>query len=120
MGSRPLVSSNRSATCVADTDQASLAWWQLAQLRPFVPRLWKNGPVRSTFPVELKLFRMPVELGKGKRFGRNVGGSCSAATTVTIPRRRTHSIPTRSFSIGGLHDIWREQSVECYRISLWL
>jgi hypothetical protein len=28
----------------------SLGWWQLEQLRPFVPKLWKNGPVWSMPP----------------------------------------------------------------------
>src|SRR5678815_70392 len=80
-------------------DQASLAWWQVAQLRPFEPRLWKNGPVRSTFPVVLKVSRTPVELGNGKRFVRK---PLSAITTVAAPSNSPPCNQMRGFSMDTL------------------
>jgi len=38
----------------------SLASWQLAHVRSFVPSLLKNGPERSTFPG-LYVLRVPLE-----------------------------------------------------------
>ena len=46
------------------------AWmWQLEQLRPFAPRLWKNGPWRSMTPALLKVAAKPLSLALGTRLG---------------------------------------------------
>ena len=40
-----------------------------AAVRPLVPRLWKNGFVRSMSPVVLNVFKVPASLGKFAPFG---------------------------------------------------
>src|SRR5262245_16920401 len=113
IGSSPAELSNRFATCSAETVQPSPGWWQVEQLRPLVPRLWKNGPVRSTWPVALKVLRTPMALGKGKRFGRNCGG---AAATPPATNTRALNSHIRVLYMTNLHfnsgGNWSDQRVE--------
>ena len=39
--------------CYLGTEQSFEETWQLLQVRPFVPRLWKNGVVTSIGPLVL-------------------------------------------------------------------
>src|SRR6266704_2691164 len=71
IGSVPPVASKRACTLAGVTVQPVLGWWQLTQARPLVPRLWKNGPVRSTLPAVLKVAASPVGLANGSILGRN-------------------------------------------------
>ena len=47
IGSRPSVSSNRSRSSSGVIVHACAGRWQVKQVRPFVPRSWKNGFVLS-------------------------------------------------------------------------
>ena len=70
-GSVPPVASKRAWTPCGVIVHPVAGWWQLTQARPFVPRLWKNGPVRSTVPVVLKVAATPLGLANGSMLGRN-------------------------------------------------
>src|SRR5450432_4108912 len=56
--------------------------WHEPQLRPLLPRLWKNGPVRSTLPVLLKVAENPVGLGKLKSFGRTTAARSAPVSAM--------------------------------------
>ena len=68
-GSLPWVDWNRCCRFGGVMVHPSATSWQLAQLRPFVPRLWKNGFERSTGPTA-SVLKMPLGSGNGIRFGR--------------------------------------------------
>src|SRR5215469_6055474 len=88
IGSSPWVSTNRCWTLAAATDIPSLGWWQVAQERPLVPRLWKNGPVRSIPPpAVLWVSDAPVGFAKNVPLGMNESPvNPAAAITPTSAR----------------------------------
>src|SRR6516162_6793830 len=98
IGSRPWVWLNLAWTFAADTDMPSLGWWQEPQERPFVPRLWKNGPVRSIPPLMvLYVSDSPVGFRKKVPLGTRVS-CCPLAPTIAISTakiKRTRGKSTR-------------------------
>src|SRR2546422_4614352 len=91
IGSWPWVSENRCWTWLAETDMPSLGWWQLPQDRPLVPKLWKNGPVRSMPPpVVLWVSDAPPGFPKNVPLGMKViccPLSATMATSVATARK---------------------------------
>src|ERR1700722_15760162 len=72
IGSVPCVCRNLNSTFAAETDMPSLGWWHVPHVRPFVPMLWKNGPVRSMPPpLVLYVCEAPFGFGKNTPFGMN-------------------------------------------------
>src|SRR5882672_9759360 len=69
IGSVPAVRMNRACTPRGVMVQPSACTWHDAQLRPLVPRLWKNGPLRSIAPARLKVAAKPASFNAGSRFG---------------------------------------------------
>jgi hypothetical protein len=59
MGSVPLVALNRACTSSGEIVHAVEETWQLLQVRPFVPRFWKNGLVTSIAPFVLYVPSVP-------------------------------------------------------------
>ena len=55
MGSVPFVRLNRACTPAGVMVQASSARWQVPQLRPLVPRFWKNSFLKSIDPLVLNV-----------------------------------------------------------------
>jgi len=52
-GSVPALRAKRVCTLRGVMVQPAPASWQLEQLRPLLPRLWKKGPVWSMTPARL-------------------------------------------------------------------
>src|SRR5215470_1316838 len=75
IGSVPAVRKKRTCTPGGVMVHPSDCTWHEAQLRPFVPKLWKNGPLRSMAPARLNVAANPLSLIDGRRFG-------SAATSA--------------------------------------
>src|SRR6266850_5380613 len=61
-GSMPSLASKRACTCPADIDQPWSTRWQLLQLRPLVPRLWKNAVLVSIGPLFETVCSCPLAL----------------------------------------------------------
>src|SRR5258708_4992396 len=59
-GSRPWVAFITAETWAGVIDQPSDWMWQVAQVRPLVPRFWKKAPVVTMLPVVLKVSTCPV------------------------------------------------------------
>jgi hypothetical protein len=70
IGSVPLVELKRVCTSSGEIVQAFDETWQLLQVRPFVPRLWKNGVVTSIGPEVLYVLSVPLPFGLVIGFGR--------------------------------------------------
>jgi hypothetical protein len=65
-------------------DMPSLGWWHVPQERPLVPRLWKNGPVRSMPPLAvLWVWDAPPGFGKNTPLGMKEN-CCPPAAATTI------------------------------------
>jgi hypothetical protein len=62
-GSLPCVFSKRSRTSAALSPNAWSARWQVPQVRPLVPRLWKNAPLLLILPRVLNVSMTPVGSG---------------------------------------------------------
>jgi hypothetical protein len=67
----------------AETVIPSLGWWQVPHDRPLLPRLWKNGPVRSMEPFVLIVCAVPPGFGKWAPLGLH-GWPCCPGTAITI------------------------------------
>src|SRR5215471_12428391 len=68
-GSSPIVALYRCRILVGLTVQPSLTWWQVSQLRPFLPSCWKKGLVRSISPARPSVADMPVAFRNTKSSG---------------------------------------------------
>src|ERR687885_765187 len=68
-GSRPLVALKRARTAAGVMVHPTCRSWHVAQVRPFVPRDWKNGLVVSIEPLVVKVWNVPLASGMGCRFG---------------------------------------------------
>src|SRR5215813_1498798 len=93
MGSRPRVATKRCWTLAAETDIPSLGWWQVAQERPLLPKLWKKGPARS-MPPPLVLYVSEAPLGfannmsLGMKKIRRVCWPLITAMTINMVQKR--------------------------------
>src|SRR6185437_13801479 len=76
-----------ASACAALRPIASPATWQVAHVRPFVPRFAKNAPCSTNLPAGVKVAAAPVESRNGNRLGM-----VTAATAVAAPTKAT--IPT--------------------------
>src|SRR4051812_19085323 len=89
MGSLPLVLPNRACTSAGVMLQAAEETWQLLQVRPLVPRLWKNGLVMSTGPEVPKVLRLPVGSEVVSGFDSEVPPSKREAAKITTANPTT-------------------------------
>src|SRR5215467_10950173 len=86
-------------------DMPSLGLWQVAQARPLVPRLWKNGPVSSIPPlIVLYVCDAPLEFGKNTPLGINEtkGISCAFTAARTISMAAADAKPMHAARLGCL------------------
>src|SRR6266851_924359 len=90
IGSWPWVSKNRCWTWAAETDIPSLGWWQVPHERPLVPKLWKNGPVRS-MPPPVVLWVSDAPPGFEKKTPLGMKENCcppTVAMTISVATDR--------------------------------
>src|SRR5438067_6100402 len=87
MGSVPPVALKRACTSAGEMVQALEDTWQELQVRPFVPRFWKNALLTSIRPLALYVPRTPlassVNSGLGTRFWANSPAPKSGTTIAS-------------------------------------
>src|ERR671923_2756099 len=77
----------------------SLGWWQVAHERPLVPRLLKNGPVRSMPPpVVLYVSDAPLGLEKNVPLGINVN-CCPLTPAIASNPAAATKAPAKRFRL---------------------
>ena len=98
IGSRPWVREKRSWTFAAETDMPSLGWWHEPHERPFVPKLWKNGPLRSMPPLlMLYVSDAPPGFAKNVPLGmKEKGCPLTAAIAISVATARKTALTITS------------------------
>ncbi len=104
-GSWPRVESKRRRMSGGEMLMAWLATWQVAQLRPFVPRLWKNALRVSILPLALYVATIPAGSTKGSRLNRRVCGAESSWASCARASCGKHAALAASATVAASKDL---------------